>query len=185
MRNRNVGNFLPEGQTKPVFQIFDCFSDAWVFEQADRIIEVEDIEICGRKQQCGRNCRQKCHADAKAKRSAVGQTQPQIQNPGDEYADQRHHQAALEQNGLCRKIKQGRAQRQDQGVKGPKSDYGQKRHLLAHERFSVLNKIHDLCIADFCAVAPSTVFLVEMHYYLVETFGASRAVNDSLTTFLR
>ena len=78
MGDGNVGDFLPEGQPQLGLQIFKTAPNAGVLKKADRIIQVEDIEICRRKRDGTGNCAQKRDADAETQRSPVRHPQTTI-----------------------------------------------------------------------------------------------------------
>jgi hypothetical protein len=171
MRDRYVGNFLPEGQAKLVFQILDGLSDIRILEQTDRVIKVEDIEIGGGEQDCGWYGAKKGQANPETKRLPIGEAESEIENPSHKNADDSHHQATFEQGRLCRKVEQCGAQGQDQSVKGPEANDSQKRHLLADKGLSLLDKVHACYITYFDMDALYPAFLVELPVKLVETFS--------------
>ena len=67
MRDRNVGNFLPEGQPQLHLQILNRPPEAWVFEKANGVVQIENIKIGGGQDYGTRDCTDKCHAHARAK----------------------------------------------------------------------------------------------------------------------
>ena len=67
MRDRNVGNFLPEGQAQLHLQILNRPTEAWVFEKANRVVQIENIKIGRCQDDSARDCTDKCHAHARTK----------------------------------------------------------------------------------------------------------------------